>query len=100
MKTIISLSLPHVSRLRELVNERQDALFDKLTRAVADKASDGRQEGLRDSLKFWSAIDNALKNAVTIDDTNAQTSGPLMSYGEAQELAAFLAARRDNPSPR
>ncbi len=61
MKTIVLTDL-QAARLRDIVNEKQDALFDKLQAAVAAK-NDGRSAGLRESLQFWDFVDCALRDA-------------------------------------
>lgn len=69
MKTIV-LTDGQASRLRDMVNDKQDALFAKLQTAVADK-NDGRAEGLRQSLRFWDAIDIAIRDARGHDDASS-----------------------------
>lgn len=61
MKIETALSREQVNSILDLVNERQDSLFDKLQTAVRNKASDARQQGIRDALKYWDAIDLEMK---------------------------------------
>lgn len=56
----ICLNAGQLARLRDLVNENQDRLFDKLQLNVKE-GREARAEGLRESLKFWDAIDAALR---------------------------------------
>lgn len=64
MSTTLVLRLEHskMSRLRDLVNDKADDLFSKLTRAESVKNA-ARVEGLTASLKFWDEIDRALRDA-------------------------------------
>jgi hypothetical protein len=55
MKIEIRLTAGQLSRLNDLVTDKQDALYDKLTAATAEGKSD-RAAGLRETLKFWDEI--------------------------------------------
>ena len=63
MTTILNLNAQHVAALRELVNAKQDALFNKLQTLVKEDDSTYRQNGVRSSLRFWDEIDIALRDA-------------------------------------
>ncbi len=66
MKTIVLTDL-QAARLRDIVNDKQDALFDKLQTAVSAK-NEGRAAGLRESLQFWDFIDRAVRDAKGEED--------------------------------
>ncbi len=62
MKTI-QLTDTQAARVRDLVNDKQDALFDKLS-ALPDTLKHGaRGDGLRGSLRFWDSIDLAVRDS-------------------------------------
>lgn len=69
MKTQINLTAGQLSSLRELVNTKQDALFDKLQahEAGADQGAHRpvgeRGRALRESLRYWDEIDRAIRDA-------------------------------------
>jgi hypothetical protein len=65
MKTEICLSRHQLNRLRDIVGDKQDALFEKLDRLVATDPKSPRCESLRESLKFWDEIDRALRDTQT-----------------------------------
>lgn len=58
----VCLSAGQLSRLRDLVNDNQDRLFEKLGVNVKE-GREARANGIRESLKFWDAIDVALRDA-------------------------------------
>ncbi len=96
MKAIVNLSGQQIARVRDIVGDRCDELFKKLDAGNRDGTlTEARQNGIRESLDFWSKIETALRDTVIIDG-ETQAAGPTMPYGEAQELAAFLATRRDS----
>jgi hypothetical protein len=63
MKTI-TLTDGQASRLRDIVNDKQDALFEKL-RVASQGANVTRADALRESLRFWDEIDRAIRDAQT-----------------------------------
>lgn len=75
MKTI-KLTDAQAARLRDLVNDKQDALFEKLTVVVKlefSQVRENRANGLRNSLKFWDVIDRAIRDASgSMDGTPAE----------------------------
>lgn len=62
MNLVLVLDAGKMSRLRDIVNDKADALFSKL-QAAEDEGNKARAEGLRDSLKLWNEIDEAIRDA-------------------------------------
>jgi hypothetical protein len=66
MATTLNIRLTggQAQSLRELVNDKEDALFLKLARAEKDyESTTARIEGLRGALGYWNEIDVAIRDA-------------------------------------
>jgi len=69
----IQLSAGELARLADVVNDKQDVMFERLQAVVAlearatepsdRKAAQGRAEGLRETLRFWAAVEREIKAA-------------------------------------
>ncbi len=68
MRKII-LTDAQASRLRDIVNDKQDALFDKLTVQVKAQRED-RAAALRESLAFWDKIDVAIRDSQSAEQSD------------------------------
>jgi len=82
---VLRLEQSKMSRLRDIVNDKADDLFSKLSRAEAAK-NVTRAQGLTDALKFWDEIERALRDAQP--EPVATTPSPLCAA--ANDMRAVL----------
>ena len=86
--------------LRHLINDKRDALFDRL-RMQAELKAEARVEALRESLRFWDAVDTAIRDAQScaVPAVSADGAGDGYLYHEDNAAALYLRNKAQGITP-